>query len=91
MPIIKTVGIFSKPNSPQPPELVPEAARLAATARGIAVRLDEQTAVYAGGERRACRAPMCPKAATWSSCWAATARCFPPRAPSAGARSRCSR
>lgn len=45
MPTINTVGIISKPNSPQAAEIVP---RLVAwlEARGIGVRLDKETAAY---------------------------------------------
>jgi len=47
MPIIKTVGIISKPNSPAA-DLVPKLIEWL-NARGIAIRIDEQTAFYAGG------------------------------------------
>ena len=48
MPIIKTVGIISKPNSPAAGEIVPKLLDWLRD-RGIAVRMDEQTACYAGG------------------------------------------
>src|SRR4051812_18375567 len=48
MPIIKTAGITSKPNSPPAEEIVPRLIEWLRT-RGIAVRIDEQTAVYARG------------------------------------------
>jgi len=47
MPIIKTVGIISKPNSPAA-DLVPKLIEWL-NARGIAIRIDEQTGFYAGG------------------------------------------
>jgi NAD+ kinase len=46
MPIIKTVGIISKPNSPAACEIVPKLIEWL-NRRGIAVRVDEQTACYA--------------------------------------------
>lgn len=48
MPIIKTVGIISKPNAPAAVDLVPRLVEWL-YGRGIAVRLDENTAHYAGG------------------------------------------
>jgi NAD+ kinase len=48
MPIIKTAGIISKPNSPAAIEIVPKLIEWLAR-RGIGVRIDEQTALYAGG------------------------------------------
>jgi NAD+ kinase len=48
MPIIKTAGIISKPNSTAAEEIVPKLIEWLRR-RGIAVRLDEQTAVYAAG------------------------------------------
>src|SRR5215469_3793443 len=48
MPIIKTVGIVSKPNAPAAQELVPSLLEWL-TKRGIAVRADEFTATYAPG------------------------------------------
>ena len=47
MPIIKTVGIVSKPGSEQAGKIVPEIIAWLQQ-RGIAVRLDENTGVYAG-------------------------------------------
>jgi NAD+ kinase len=47
MPIIETVGIVSKPNSPAAGEIVPKLLEWLAD-RGIGVRLDKQTALYAG-------------------------------------------
>jgi NAD+ kinase len=47
MAAVKTVGIFSKPNSPPAMELVPELLRWLAQ-RGIESRLDQETARYAG-------------------------------------------
>jgi NAD+ kinase len=47
MPIIETVGIVSKPNSPAAGEIVPRLLEWLAD-RGIGVRLDKQTALYAG-------------------------------------------
>jgi NAD+ kinase len=47
MPIIKTVGIISKPNSPAAGEIVPRLLEWLAQ-RGIEVRIDGQTAGYAG-------------------------------------------
>ena len=63
MPIIKTVGIISKPDVRRRGELVPEADRRGCEQRGIAVRLDEETGAV---RRRAagCRATTCRKAAT---------------------------
>ena len=48
MPIIKTVGIISKPNSPPAQEIVPTLMEWL-HGRGVSLRLDEQTAFYAGG------------------------------------------
>src|SRR5437016_5146934 len=48
MPIIKTAGIISKPNSPAGVEIVPKLIEWLAR-RGIGVRIDEETAVYARG------------------------------------------
>jgi len=48
MPIIKTVGIVSKPNVAAAVEIVPELLEWL-NARGIGVRLDEETASHAGG------------------------------------------
>jgi NAD+ kinase len=47
MGAVKTVGIFSKPNSPPAMELVPELL-VWLEHRGIATRLDNETARYAG-------------------------------------------
>lgn len=47
MPIIKTVGIVSKPNSPEAADLVPELVKWL-SGRGISMRLDDNTAEYAG-------------------------------------------
>ena len=47
MPIIETVGICSKPNSAAAGSIVPKLIDWL-QARGIAVRMDEQTAFYAG-------------------------------------------
>jgi NAD+ kinase len=47
MPIIKTVGIVSKPGSDEAPDLVPKLIAWLHQ-RGIATRIDEDTAVYAG-------------------------------------------
>jgi NAD+ kinase len=47
MAAVKTVGIFSKPNSPQAVKLVPELLSWLAR-RGIDARLDNETAHYAG-------------------------------------------
>src|ERR1039457_3583194 len=46
MPIIKTVGVISKPNAPAAVELVPKLLEWLC-ARGIASRIDQETAVYA--------------------------------------------
>ena len=48
MPVIKTVGIISKPNSPAAGGLVSKLIEWLRH-RGIAVRIDEQTGIYAGG------------------------------------------
>jgi len=45
--LVRKVGIFSKPNAPAAAELVPELLRWLAQ-RGIEVRLDNETARYAG-------------------------------------------
>ncbi|HWF07160.1 MAG TPA: NAD(+)/NADH kinase [Bryobacteraceae bacterium] len=45
--LVRRVGIFSKPNSPAAAELVPELLRWLAQ-RGVEVRLDNETARYAG-------------------------------------------
>ena len=47
MPTIRTVGIISKPNSPAAANIVPALIEWL-RGRGMAVRIDEQTAVYAG-------------------------------------------
>lgn len=47
MAAVRTVGIFSKPNSPQAVKLVPELLQWL-TQRGIHTRLDNETARYAG-------------------------------------------
>ena len=47
MGIVKTVGIFAKPNSPQAARLVPELLTWL-KARGITARLDNEAARYAG-------------------------------------------
>ncbi len=47
MAAAKTVGIFSKPHSPQAVELVPELLAWL-SGRGVEARLDEETARYAG-------------------------------------------
>ncbi|MBZ5594287.1 MAG: NAD(+)/NADH kinase [Acidobacteriia bacterium] len=47
MPVIKTVGIISKPAVPAAAELVPTLMRWLAE-RGLTVRYDEETAKYAG-------------------------------------------
>jgi NAD+ kinase len=47
MPVIKAVGVISKPNSPAAQELVPRMLDWLRE-RGIAVSIDEQTALYAG-------------------------------------------
>ena len=46
MPIIKTVGVISKPNAPAAVELVPKLLEWL-RALGIAARIDQETAVYA--------------------------------------------
>jgi NAD+ kinase len=48
MPVIKTVGIVSKPNSPAAGALVSKLIEWLRN-RGIAVRIDEETGFYAGG------------------------------------------
>ncbi len=48
MPIIKTVGIISKPNTGEAEELVPNLIKWLHR-RGISIRMDESTAFYAGG------------------------------------------
>jgi NAD+ kinase len=57
MPIISTVGIVSKPNSPEAAELVPELMAWL-RGRGISMRIDEPTAFYAGGEQSFRRADV---------------------------------
>src|SRR2546430_16937725 len=47
MPVIKTVGIISKPGCPAAAELVPKLLAWHAE-RGIASRYDDETATYAG-------------------------------------------
>ncbi len=47
MPVIKTAGIISKPGVPAAAELVPKLLAWLAE-RGIAVRYDDETAIYAG-------------------------------------------
>jgi len=56
MPIIKTVGIISKPNSPAA-GIVPGLLDWL-NGRGIGVRIDERTAVYAGGVAGMARADV---------------------------------
>ena len=87
MAAVKTVGIFAKPNAPAAIRLVPELLAWLA-ARGIAVRLDDVAARYAG-RRPDLPGRTCPRAAISRSCWAATARCFRPRAPWQAAPFRC--
>lgn len=48
MPIIKTIGIVSKPNAPAAADLVPKLLEWL-QGRNIATRIDEQTAEYAPG------------------------------------------
>ena len=48
MPVIKTVGIISKPNSQAASELVPKLIEWL-RGRGISVRIDAETGAYAGG------------------------------------------
>jgi NAD+ kinase len=48
MPVIRTVGIISKPNSPAAGGLVPKLIEWLRH-RGITVRIDGETGVYAGG------------------------------------------
>lgn len=48
MPIIKTVGVVSKPNSDAAAATVPKLLEWL-HGRGLGVRLDEHTAFYAGG------------------------------------------
>jgi NAD+ kinase len=48
MPIIKTVGVISKPGSQQAEQIVPPLLKWL-KGRGIGARLDEETAEYAGG------------------------------------------
>ena len=48
MPIIKTVGIISKPNVPAAVGIVPNLLEWL-NVRGIAARIDQQTAEYAHG------------------------------------------
>ena len=55
MPIIRTVGIISKPNAPAAADLVPTLLDWL-RARGIAARIDEQTAEYAPGVQEIGRA-----------------------------------
>jgi len=57
MPIIKTVGIISKPNSEEAVDLVPQLLQWL-NSRGIAMRIDEQTAFYAGGVQGTPRADV---------------------------------
>ena len=58
MPIIKTVGIISKPNAPAGGDLVPKLIEWLRK-RAIEVRMDELTAAYAGvrGISRGCHFP----------------------------------
>jgi NAD+ kinase len=48
MPIIKTVGVIAKPNSAAAAGIVPSLLEWL-RARGLGVRIDEETAFYAGG------------------------------------------
>lgn len=48
MPVIKTVGIVSKPNSPEAADLVPKLLAWL-EGRGIATRIDVETSIYAPG------------------------------------------
>ena len=63
MPIIKTVGIFPSRTPTPPRRLVPKLLDWLRD-RGIAVRLDERDRASTAGDRRHCRAKMCPRAAT---------------------------
>ena len=48
MPIIRTVGVVSKPNAPAGVALVPRLLQWLHD-RGISARIDEPTAFYGGG------------------------------------------
>jgi NAD+ kinase len=57
MAIIKTVGVISKPNSDEAADLVPDLLKWL-TGRGISIRIDEDTAVYAGNSEGLSRADV---------------------------------
>ncbi len=57
MAAVKTIGIFSKPNSPQAVTLVPELLEWLGR-HGIQTRLDTETAVYARGQNGLNRAEV---------------------------------
>ena len=50
MPVVETVGLFSKPNAPRAAEVVPALVEWLAS-HGIQVRMDEASASYAGQAR----------------------------------------
>ena len=56
MPTIRTVGIVSKPNSPAAANIVPALIEWL-RGRGMAIRIDEQTAFYAGPSERSSGLP----------------------------------
>ena len=60
MPIIKTVGIISKPNAPAAADLVPKLVEWLRS-RGIAVRIDEADRPSTRAASRACRASEVPE------------------------------
>ncbi len=60
MAVVKTIGIFSKPKSSQAGQLVPVLLDWLAT-RGIAVRLDRETAGYAGAAQAGFDRPDVPE------------------------------
>ena len=87
MPIIKTVGIVSKPGVEAAGRTIPKLIEWL-NGRAIAVRCDEETGHYMG-------VAGIPRSAVAEGCdllvvSAETARCSRPRAPSANARSRSS-
>jgi NAD+ kinase len=57
MAIIKTVGVISKPNSDEAGDLVPDLLKWL-NGRGISIRIDEDTAVYAGNSAGLSRADV---------------------------------
>ena len=64
MPVIKTVGIISKPNSPAAGSLVPKLIEWLQQSRHHGAHRRAHRHATPGASQ-GCRANRCPKAATW--------------------------